>query len=114
MRKFDYQSVKPLNEHRFENISLPKISTKAKNAPNMVPHYAKQPTGRKVELQAGEELPDRTYTVSYTQIHEKPVSFNFRTKKHSEIAQPTKALLPEKKMSMMDRLLKKVKDDELA
>ena len=114
LRKFEYQSVKPLNENRFEMINLPAISSKAKNAPNLVPEYARQPPGRKINLMDREELPDRNYAVSYTQTHEKPVSFNFRNKKHSEIAQATKSLLPEKKLTMMERLLKQVKDDEIA
>ena len=39
-RKFEYQSQKTLNEHRFELIKLPGISSKSRKVQNLVPNYS--------------------------------------------------------------------------
>lgn len=85
-RKFEYQNKFTIHEGRFDMLNLPTISTKAKNAPNLVPSYDKMAKETPFDKEARlKQLSDRSYSVQYGQILKKPITFNFTSKKHSDV-----------------------------
>lgn len=98
LRKFDYQHVYPLNEKRFNMVTLPSIATKNKRVPNLVPNYSRQGLMEKQleglkKKKLMDETRERNYTLNYSQVHSRSPALAFRTKKHSEIANASANML---------------------
>ena len=117
-RKFEYQQL-PLNEHRFLNLRLPDIYSKNKKVPVLAPNYATSAKQERLDFSDSklkDDLGDRQYDASYSQVHKKSnYAVSFSTKKHSEVVEAAKSVLVgERRMTNRERLMKEIKDEEIA
>ena len=103
-RKFEYQSVEDVNEHRFEMIKLPEIYTKVKKEPCF--DYDKSLKLREHHPLAAQ----RSYNINYDSIEKKAKFFSFTQKKHSDLMRCETEDQP--KLKLWDRLLQRAENEK--
>ena len=111
-RRFEYQSVTGVNEHRFKMINLPEIYSKQKREPcfNYDKSFSREDIPRTDLAQLKE--PNRQYKVNYNLVQRKPQFVCFTKKVHKDLMK-----LPEEtkeKDKLWDRLLKRAEDERAA
>ena len=105
-RRFEYQSAKPVNEHRFKIVNLPEIYSKNKREPCF--DYDKS-FGRNERLS---KEPNRSYKVNYDLVQRKPNFVSFTKRQHKDLMKLT--VEEEKKEKLWDRLLKRAVEEKEA
>ena len=112
-RRFEYQSMNKVNDHRFELIKLPEISTKHKKS--LAFEYDRK---RAIDGPAGidshlSKEPNRSYKVKYDLVQSKSKYVSFTQKLHKDVMKCS-VESEEKKDKLWDRLMKRAEDEKAA
>ena len=105
VKRFNYIKANEPHERRFDNVSLPEISTRNKRAPSLV-NYGTGTSNSSIEGRVLPGIPSpralkymgsRDYSPNYNQVHRKiSANVNFSKKRHEETFASDRSLSPKK------------------